>query len=70
MIQNVLTSIGGVGMYGVISICIFVGVFVVVAIWMLCLKKSYLNSMQGLPLEDDTTTSVHSDSNINSKAER
>ena len=54
MIQNVLSSIGGVGMYGVISILIFVAVFVVVTIWMLCLKKPYLESMRTLPLDEDT----------------
>jgi hypothetical protein len=53
MIKNVLTHIGGVGVYGVISILIFVTVFVAVAIWMLCLKKSYYTAMQALPLEDD-----------------
>ena len=53
MIQNVLTRIGGVSIYGVISILMFMAVFIAVGIWMLCLKKSYYTSMQALPLEDD-----------------
>jgi hypothetical protein len=51
MIQNVLHNMGGVGMYGVISICLFFAVFVGVLLWTLCLKKPYLNAMSELPLE-------------------
>jgi hypothetical protein len=53
MIENVLHHIGGIGHYGVLSICLFFGCFVGVLIWALCLKKPYLNSMRRLPLEDD-----------------
>ncbi|MBC8095474.1 MAG: cbb3-type cytochrome c oxidase subunit 3 [Akkermansiaceae bacterium] len=66
MIKNVLTHIGGVGAYGVISILIFMTVFVAVAIWMLCLKKSYYSSMQSLPLEEDAPLKKNSDQNRNS----
>jgi hypothetical protein len=55
MIKNVLTHIGGIGIYGIISICLFFAVFVGVLIWALTLKQSYLNSMRRLPLEDDPT---------------
>jgi hypothetical protein len=51
MIQNVLSGIGGVGMYGVISICLFFAVFIGVLVWTIGLKKSYLNTMRELPLE-------------------
>ena len=57
MIQNVLTGIGGVGLYGAISICLFVGVFLGVVLWMFGLKKSYLKSMRELPLAEDDATS-------------
>jgi hypothetical protein len=53
MIRNVLTSIGGISLYGVISICIFIGVFLIAAVWAVMLKKSYLESMQRLPLDDE-----------------
>jgi hypothetical protein len=53
MIKNVLTHIGGVGMYGVISILIFITVFVAVGIWMLCLRRNYCESMQMLPLDGE-----------------
>jgi hypothetical protein len=51
MIQNVLSKIGGVGMYGVISICLFFAVFVGVLLWTIGLKKSYINEMRELPLD-------------------
>jgi hypothetical protein len=66
MIKNVLTHIGGIGMYGVISICIFFAVFLGVLIWMLTLKKSYLKSMGELPLHDDEPASAN-DSNLKSR---
>jgi len=53
MIKNVLTNIGGIGLYGVVSIIIFVAVFTAVFLWMLSLKKTYCQTMQALPLEDE-----------------
>ena len=54
MIQNVLTSIGGVGMYGVFSIALFFVFFAGMLIWALCLKKPYLTSMSELPLDGES----------------
>jgi hypothetical protein len=51
MIQNVLTHIGGVGLYGVISICLFFAVFTGMVLWAFRLKKPYLDNMRALPLE-------------------
>lgn len=53
MIKNVLTNIGGISLYGVVSILIFVVVFTAVFLWMLMLKKPYCQEMQALPLEDE-----------------
>ncbi len=66
MIQNVLSDIGGIGIYGVISICIFVAVFVVAMIWMFRLNKTYLRAMEKLPLEEDATSARGSAANLNS----
>ena len=52
MIQNVLRDIGGVGVYGAISVCLFFLVFGVALVRACLLKKSYLKSMSALPLED------------------
>ena len=52
MIKNVLTSIGGIGLYGMISVCLFFLVFTVAFIHACLLKKTFLNSMSALPLDD------------------
>ncbi len=52
MIQNVLQDIGGIGLYGVISVCLFFLVFSGALLWALALKKPHLNSMSVLPLDD------------------
>jgi len=52
MIKSILENIGGVGAYGVLSICIFFAFFAGVLLWAARLKQSHLNSMSTLPLED------------------
>jgi cbb3-type cytochrome oxidase subunit 3 len=52
MIKNVLSDIGGVGLYGVISISLFFAVFIGMLIWALRMKKSFAQSMSALPLND------------------
>jgi hypothetical protein len=51
MIEHVLDKMGGVGMYGVISVCLFFAAFVGVLVWTIRLKKPYLKAMRELPLE-------------------
>lgn len=53
MIQNVLRDIGGIGIYGVISVSLFFVVFTSALIWAFRLKKSFLRSMASLPLRED-----------------
>jgi hypothetical protein len=53
MIQNVLSNIGGVEIYGVISVCLFLAAFVGTLLWAFQLKKGYLDSMRDLPLHRD-----------------
>jgi cytochrome c oxidase cbb3-type subunit IV len=52
MIQNILCSISGVGIYGVVSICLFFAFFTGVLVWTGTLKKNYLKAMGDLPLND------------------
>lgn len=52
MIQNVLRDIGGIGLYGVISVCLFFLVFSAAVIRAFLLKKPFLKSMSALPLDD------------------
>ena len=53
MIQSVLTHIGGISGYGVGSLCLFLALFLGIVIWMLRLKRAYLDSMRTLPLEEE-----------------
>lgn len=59
MIKSILTHIGGIENYGIISMSLFVFVFVGMLIWSCCLKKPHLNKMAAAPLEPD-------DENLNS----
>jgi cytochrome c oxidase cbb3-type subunit IV len=61
MLENVTHSIGGVGIYGILSICIFFAFFAGMILWAAGLKKSYLNSMCELPLESDATPGTVTD---------
>ena len=51
MIENVMQQMGGIGIFGVISICIFFGFFTGMLLWAARLKKPYLHSMETLPLD-------------------
>jgi nitrogen fixation-related uncharacterized protein len=53
MIRNVLSHIGGVESYGLISICLFFTFFCGVLLWSLRLRQNHLDGMSHLPLEDD-----------------
>lgn len=52
MIKNVISNTGGIGLYGVVSICLFITVFTGAIIRALRLKKSFVKTMSRLPLED------------------
>jgi hypothetical membrane protein len=52
MIKNVLSDIGGVGLYGVVSICLFFAVFTGMLIWAFRMKKPFAEKMSACPLND------------------
>jgi len=54
MIQNILQDIGGIGLYGVISVCLFFLVFSVALLRACLLKRPFLKTMGELPLADDS----------------
>jgi hypothetical protein len=54
MIENVMHSIGGTSVFGIVSICLFVAVFVGVLVWTIRLKKPYLKTMRELPLDGES----------------
>jgi len=55
MIRDTLLEIGGVGMYGVISVLLFFTVFGVAMWWAFRLRRPFLQSMGTLPLAEDST---------------
>jgi len=52
MIKNVLSNIGGIEAYGVISVCLFFTVFTVAILLALRMKRSVAQRMGALPLDD------------------
>jgi len=57
MIKNVAHDLGGIGVYGIVSILIFFLFFTGMVVWALCARKSYVEKMQVLPLEDGSVNS-------------
>ena len=53
MIRNVVESIGGVANYGVIAICLFFISFCGALVWVSLMKKTYLNKMSRIPLDEE-----------------
>jgi cbb3-type cytochrome oxidase subunit 3 len=53
MIQNVLRHMGGIDVYGVVSILLFFAVFIGVVWWAARLKPSQLDAMARLPLDPE-----------------
>jgi hypothetical protein len=51
MEQKVMSGIGGVGIYGIVSICIFFAFFTVTLWWAFRLKKDHLKHMEDLPFD-------------------
>ena len=51
MIEHVLHDLNGIEIFGIISICLFFAFFTGMLLWAIRLKKTYLTSMQDLPLD-------------------
>ena len=51
MIQNILRYIGGIERYGILSLCLFVAVFLGVLIWAFLQKPSHLEYMSRSALD-------------------
>ncbi len=58
MIRDALSNIGGVGLYGVLSITLFFATFIGLVFWAFRLKKPWLSTMSRLPLEPDDSDEV------------
>ena len=51
MIQNILSHLGGVQHFGIISLCLFCAVFIGVLIWAFAQKKNHLDYMARVALD-------------------
>ena len=67
MIQNVLRSVGGIEVVGIVSILLFFACFLGVLIWTFCLKKTYIDSVSRVPLEDDAAATPATSETANRK---
>lgn len=62
MLEHITQNMNGIEIFGIFSICLFLAFFTTMLVWAALLKKSYLDSMQELPLEsaekipNDTTS--------------
>lgn len=53
MIRNIVSHIGGIEAYGLVSIAIFFAFFLGMLVWAFRLNRRHLDRMSRLPLEDD-----------------
>ena len=56
MIKNILSTLGGVENYGIISIFLFFTVFVTAVLWALFQRKALVRRMETLPLDGGEVT--------------
>ena len=59
MIEHVLHDLNGIEIFGIISVCLFFAFFSGMLLWASRLKKTYLTSMQDLPLDGGEKISNH-----------
>jgi len=57
MIQNVIRELGGIAIYGIISVCLFFTVFTIAMIWALVQRRAFCDRMRALPLDDGSKES-------------
>lgn len=53
MVKNVLQEMGGLGVYALTSLLLFVAVFTGALVWTFMQRKSVCARMESLPLEED-----------------
>ena len=58
MFKNILNSMEGISIYGIISICIFFSFFTGMLLWAFLLKKNYLHHMSEVPLDSGEKNST------------
>ncbi|MBU0679150.1 MAG: cbb3-type cytochrome c oxidase subunit 3 [Verrucomicrobia bacterium] len=61
MIRNVVSEIGGIGVYGIISMLIFFAVFIGVIILVVTMKKSHVRHMKEMLLDPEDISETGAD---------
>lgn len=56
MFQNILHDLGGVALYGVVSICLFFLVFTTALVWAMTRRSTVLREIEQLPLAEDLSS--------------
>ena len=67
MVRNVVETIEGIGIWGVISLMIFFLCFVGITIWAIKVDKRHIRHMKNLPLDDDTGQDKNDENQKNEK---
>lgn len=61
MIKSILTHIGGIENFGIVSLCLFFAFFTGMLIWAFTLKRPYLKEMAGAALEAESDATLKSE---------
>ena len=56
--KNIFSRMTDIDTYGIVSICLFVAVFVAAVLLAVFMRKSLVNTMSNLPLADDEGTTT------------
>ncbi|MEM7393249.1 MAG: hypothetical protein AAF492_12965 [Verrucomicrobiota bacterium] len=56
MVKNILSDIGGIGLYGIVALVLFFGVFVSMLVMVFAMKSRHAQRMGALPLDLDGRT--------------
>jgi hypothetical protein len=63
MIKNVLQEVGGLGVYALVSLLLFFGVFAGALIFTFMQRASLCRKMESLPLEDEPSSQTRKERN-------
>ncbi len=55
MFKSIINQLTDTQTYGVVSICMFVAIFAIALVWAAFMKKTFVNTMSALPLDDGET---------------
>jgi len=57
MFKNIFENIEGISIFPVISLILFMAIFIFIIVWIIRLKKEDVNEMKNIPLNDNLNDS-------------